>query len=324
MKKSHSIDSIYTNQQQQQQQQQMLQLATGSTSASQMQSTIKPLNGHTPLSIAELRDNKRIQQHSLSTNTLAASTPNGYQPHHHQQLRPQQQPIQSKASSKKQLTFDQVTASPPNTLGDNSFFDIVARIQSSRLDDQRCAIKSTLAPPPPAQPHTPSVSIGNKTRSSSRIIKSELIKDEISTSNKNAELFNDDLFNMIMRCQSSRLEDQRSSIAMPKHQSTQLTTTQQQQASDKSKKKPPASTSNNNCKQNGSTVPPDDAFFTLLQKLQSRRLDEQRSCKKPSMTSSSTCINDNHLFRKPHALVGNNASSLITSKYYDKTLPNYL
>lgn len=73
----------------------------------------------------------------------------------------------------------------------------------------------------------------------------------------------EDFFELIMKSQSSRLEDQRSNV-QPQLQSTTVSNM--------------AQNAFNYAKQQAITVPPqDDDFFSLIQKLQSRRLDEQRS-----------------------------------------------
>jgi hypothetical protein len=83
---------------------------------------------------------------------------------------------------------------------------------------------------------------------------------------KNDEMPGEEFFELIMKCQSSRLEDQRSNV--------QPQTTQLQSATVSNM----AQNAFNYAKQQAITVPPqDDDFFSLIQKLQSRRLDEQRS-----------------------------------------------
>lgn len=67
---------------------------------------------------------------------------------------------------------------------DESFFEILAKVQSNRLDDQRSSIK-----------------IKTKSKSENKFKENKADKD-------------DEFFNLVMKSQRSRLEDQRSSISI--------------------------------------------------------------------------------------------------------------
>ncbi|CAG2193176.1 GPSM2 [Mytilus edulis] len=157
-----------------------------------------------------------------------------------------------KLQSIQQVSFD-----------DESFFDLLSKFQSRRLDDQRCSIQ--------VEPVTPRTGTDNSKRvtvsspgaqefldmvagiQSSRMddqradlrfpgLNSQDVIDQI-LQQKEENVPDDNFFEMLMRCQGTRMEDQRSSIPVSR----------------------PAPTV------------PDEDFFSLIQKVQSSRLDEQRT-----------------------------------------------
>jgi hypothetical protein len=148
---------------------------------------------------------------------------------------------------------------------DLSFLDTLSKIQSSRLDDQRCSIKMKPLNLPQQHTYTPH-----------RVDTSEKLKESTNTEKSGkqttADKLNDDFFKMLMKTQGSRLEDQRSSL-------------KQNEA------RPPVAVTKHvsgpAAKNQASTIPPDDAFFSMLQKFQSRRLDGQRSSLKLSAIAAS-------------------------------------
>jgi G-protein signaling modulator 2 len=146
---------------------------------------------------------------------------------------------------------------------DLSFLDTLSKIQSNRLDDQRCSIKVK-----PAPVYTPYKAESTKSLKESTNVQK-------SAKKAHNDKLNDEFFNILMKTQGSRLEDQRSSLAMQK--------------SDQAKPPVPTTATNNKpaAKNQASTIPPDDAFFNMLQKVQSRRLDEQRSSLKFSSIAAS-------------------------------------
>ena len=170
---------------------------------------------------------------------------------------------------------------------DMSFLDVLSRIQSNRLDDQRCTIK------PPNQ-------INKKMSSTNRLNE---INDENQANDGLATKSNDDFFNLIMKSQRSRLEDQRTSISEAKLKSmsnssgvtaSSVSTSSgaisySASSSNSDLSQTSKSNANNknviNKKNQAITVPPDDDFFSMIQKIQSRRLDEQRTTVKSSLFS---------------------------------------
>ena len=156
---------------------------------------------------------------------------------------------------------------------DPSFFDALSRIQSNRLDDQRCSIKRLFT---------------------NKLTKAKLTNPELSEKKKSTDeslVKNDEFFNLIMKSQRSRLEDQRTSMsnvaAKSKMNSLSSKSTTSSSLTENSSssytsfrndavEKQQANLVAKNVRQSV-TVPPDDAFFSMIQKIQSRRLDEQRS-----------------------------------------------
>ncbi|XP_061550074.1 G-protein-signaling modulator 2 isoform X1 [Phycodurus eques] len=158
--------------------------------------------------------------------------------------------------------------SSPDMLGDEGFFDLLSRFQSNRMDDQRCSIREKGS----------RLSLNGGTESPPRIIRRSLSEsanmsgaqgrrlEDPSTAggslpglrlnqNSNQAVLShlmanadntepdEDFFDMLVKCQGSRLDDQR--CAPPP---------------------PPA---------RGPTVPDED-FFSLIMRSQAKRMDEQR------------------------------------------------
>ncbi|TSL61156.1 G-protein-signaling modulator 2 [Bagarius yarrelli] len=168
----------------------------------------------------------------------------------------------------------------PDTLGDEGFFDLLTRFQGNRMDDQRCSLQGglsrgsspSLCDTPPIAVRKPisaseeaasaqpghfldllassqgrrldeqRASVGTLPgllvdRNNSQAVLSQLIA---SADNKEPD---DDFFDILIKCQGSRLDDQRCAP-------------------------PPPPT-------RGPTVPDED-FFSLILRSQAKRMDEQR------------------------------------------------
>jgi G-protein signaling modulator 2 len=200
-----------------------------------------------------------------------------------------------------------------------SFFEVLSRIQSNRLDDQRCSIKR-IAVKQTSAPFSQEI----------QRIHAQVTTDNINSKTSQTNLAgrlgstmpNDDFFNLIIKSQQTRLEDQRTSLA---HKSKSASNSSSSSTSSSSSSSSSNSIDNNlviksshiitstatssssslthsvknldennkeikhfkplnvNNKRQAITVPPDDEFFSMIQKIQSRRLDEQRTSIKPSM-----------------------------------------
>ncbi|KAM6918937.1 G-protein-signaling modulator 2 isoform 1-T1 [Xenentodon cancila] len=154
----------------------------------------------------------------------------------------------------------------PDMLGDEGFFDLLSRFQSNRMDDQRCSIQDrgsrlSLNSDPDSPPRTIRKSVSESVNVSSasgrRLEESSTAGGSLpglrlNQSNNQAVLSHlmanadnaepdDDFFDMLVKCQGSRLDDQRCAP-------------------------PPV---------RGPTVPDED-FFSLIMRSQAKRMDEQR------------------------------------------------
>lgn len=176
---------------------------------------------------------------------------------------------------------------------DLSFFDALSRIQSNRLDDQRCSIND---------------------RNSKANDDENYNNEENSSFCNNSMTQNDEFFNLIMKSQRTRLEDQRTSMNSTKQQSNKSnngilmeTINNSNQIKTSNILKQPIKPVNPAVINRKSvTVPPDDDFFSMIQKIQSRRLDEQRSVIRSSndvLTMKNNSIKPNTEIRKKFHIV---------------------
>ncbi|KAL4660141.1 G-protein-signaling modulator 2-like isoform X1 [Arapaima gigas] len=165
----------------------------------------------------------------------------------------------------------------PDILGDEGFFDLLSRFQSNRMDDQRCSVQGgnncLSAPSSPTSDHvrgmTKSKSLGVSVHceqlldlvasSQSRRLDDQRVsgasfpglrlhqqnsQSVLSHLMANADTEPDeDFFDMLVKCQGSRLDDQRCAPPSPAVK--------------------------------GPTVPDED-FFSLIMRSQAKRMDEQR------------------------------------------------
>ncbi|MGH0139531.1 UNVERIFIED_CONTAM: hypothetical protein FKN15_022120 [Acipenser sinensis] len=176
----------------------------------------------------------------------------------------------------------------PDMLGDEGFFDLLSRFQSNRMDDQRCSIDDgqsrlsvpeAVTPTPPrtmhkshsasvVSPHTNQfldlvassqsrrlddqrASVGNFPGLRLNQQNSQSVLSHLMANADNKEP-DEDFFDMLVKCQGSRLDDQRCA--------------------------PPAPAPK------GPTVPDED-FFSLIMRSQAKRMDEQRV----TLPSNSKC-----------------------------------
>ncbi|XP_028918647.1 G-protein-signaling modulator 2 isoform X2 [Ornithorhynchus anatinus] len=165
----------------------------------------------------------------------------------------------------------------PDTIGDEGFFDLLSRFQSNRMDDQRCCLQeknrligtaATSSTPAKTMrksrsasllsPHTDEfldllASSQSRRLDDQRASFSNLPGLRLNQHNNQSVLSHlmandcrepdDDFFDILIKCQGSRLDDQRCAP-------------------------PPAATK-------GPTVPDED-FFSLILRSQAKRMDEQR------------------------------------------------
>lgn len=112
-----------------------------------------------------------------------------------------------------------------------------------------------------------------------------------------------------MKSQRSRLEDQRTSMNTSKIHNSLSSRSAVSSSITETSASFNVIQSSNDLKQNNIpppsirpsvTVPPDDAFFSMIQKIQSRRLDEQRSVIKSSKFSLKNTTNSPHFMKKAY------------------------
>ncbi|XP_052396909.1 G-protein-signaling modulator 2-like isoform X1 [Carassius gibelio] len=169
----------------------------------------------------------------------------------------------------------------PDTLGDDSFFDLLSRFQANRMDDQRCSILDGLSrfPAPSVPCETPPV----------------VLKKSISASGAEASAQPGHFLDLLASSQSRRLDEQRASVdrlpglrldqrhsqdvlsklmasadnkAADEDFFDMLIKSQGSRLDDQRCAPPPPPT-------RGPTVPDED-FFSLILRSQAKRIDEQR------------------------------------------------
>ncbi|KAL2090273.1 hypothetical protein ACEWY4_014961 [Coilia grayii] len=124
-----------------------------------------------------------------------------------------------------------------DNLGDESFFDLLSRFQGNRMDDQRCFIKDSLFP---TKTSTFESDKPGPLADSLSGLNQEVLNQEVLSQVGDPD---DEFFNMLIKCQGSRLDDQRCAA-------------------------PPPPTK-------GPTVPDED-FLNLVMRSQGTSIDEQR------------------------------------------------
>uniref|UniRef100_A0A665TGB8 G protein signaling modulator 2 n=1 Tax=Echeneis naucrates TaxID=173247 RepID=A0A665TGB8_ECHNA len=166
------------------------------------------------------------------------------------------------------LDTSQTPRLSPDLLGDEGFFDLLSRFQSNRMDDQRCSIQAkgsrlSMNSGPESPPRAIRKSVSESANISSaparRLEESsgaggslpglrlhqnsnQAVLNHLMANADNAEP-DDDFFDMLVKCQGSRLDDQRCAPPPPPIR--------------------------------GPTVPDED-FFSLIMRSQAKRMDEQR------------------------------------------------
>ncbi|XP_073499011.1 G-protein-signaling modulator 2 isoform X2 [Phyllobates terribilis] len=186
------------------------------------------------------------------------------------------QDASNSSDANRKMSNSQRKSAVPDSIGDEGFFDLLSRFQSNRMDDQRCSLQGrnllsvpTASSTPPksmrkslsasaVSPHTdefldllansqsrrlddqrasfsnlPGLRIGQQHSNS-------VLGHLMTTENREPD---DDFFDMLVKCQGSRLDDQRCAPPPPPKK--------------------------------GPTVPDED-FFSLILRAQAKRMDEQR------------------------------------------------
>uniref|UniRef100_A0A665TGC8 G protein signaling modulator 2 n=2 Tax=Echeneis naucrates TaxID=173247 RepID=A0A665TGC8_ECHNA len=172
--------------------------------------------------------------------------------------------------------MDLVFPNIPDLLGDEGFFDLLSRFQSNRMDDQRCSIQAkgsrlsmntvsesaNISSAPARRLEESSGAGGSLPGLRLHQNSNQAVLNHLMANADNAEP-DDDFFDMLVKCQGSRLDDQRCAPPPPPIR--------------------------------GPTVPDED-FFSLIMRSQAKRMDEQRvtlpsAANAPARPSSSSSSN---------------------------------
>lgn len=139
----------------------------------------------------------------------------------------------------------------------DDLFDLIAGMQSRRLDEQRASL-----PRLPGLNFSSHCNSTNRNNNNNAVGHGHVLRQ---SSPEASSLPDDDFFDMLMRCQASRIEDQRSSMPDINSQSA----CGQHSYS-------PASACSTSGVQSAPTVPDED-FFSLIMRVQAGRIEDQRS-----------------------------------------------
>ncbi|KAJ8916923.1 hypothetical protein NQ315_013394 [Exocentrus adspersus] len=199
------------------------------------------------------------------------------------------------------LQLPQVKPSTPLKNDDeDSFFDLLSRFQSKRMDDQRCSlvfdnkentnVENLLQNEGPEDLIEMIAGMQSKRMDEQRVSLPHLPGLQTNSLRRLAEsrgnsIPDDNFLDQLVRCQGTRLEDQRSPLPTP--------------AVDAESDPPPI----NNVK-SGATVPDED-FFSLIMRFQSGRMDDQRA----SVPQVENRIANGNIPHPPNGINNNTKSS---------------
>ncbi|XP_017276028.1 G-protein-signaling modulator 2 [Kryptolebias marmoratus] len=173
---------------------------------------------------------------------------------------------------------------PQDTIGEDSFFDLLSRFQGNRMDDQRCTLDGQSHPPP----------------SSNLPVEKPSLKDETSSQDPGHFL------ELLASSQARRLDDQRASLShfpglrlstcSPPH----IPSTSNTEPAPSQARTPGANTSHtpslySHLVDHADQPEGDDVFFNMLVKCQGSRLNDQR-CAAPRPTTKGPTVPDEDFF----------------------------
>ncbi|KAF6022583.1 GPSM2 [Bugula neritina] len=186
---------------------------------------------------------------------------------------PNSDPLSKKRNSMDRLDIIQMSPiSSENSNDEENFFDMLYKFQGRRLDDQRTSMRLTNGAASHKIEDTKKEQLmdivagvqGSRIndqranfpglRGNQRNVMSQLLSE--GTAGRGGDVPDDNFFDQLMRCQSSRLEEQRTTLPRGEPSATGALRREFGQMS-------------------APTVPDED-FFSMITKLQSNRLDEQR------------------------------------------------
>ncbi|CAF2384832.1 unnamed protein product [Rotaria sp. Silwood2] len=183
--------------------------------------------------------------------------------------------------------------------------ELVCRMQKSRFEDQRCDFKTTTHETSNAlRGHRPSAQLEDILNTVDRLqrfrlndqrttlpstINHDNNNNNTSTTHESLSQMNEQFFDQLSKCQDSRLDDQRA-VLIPIHNhntSNDNSSTRPTSASSATTTTTIESLSKDSSNESTSKTLPDDDFFSLLNRLQSRRIDQQRTCLPSTMNANS-------------------------------------
>lgn len=183
----------------------------------------------------------------------------------------------------KRMQEEKLRAQATRKAKDDDFFEMLSRSQSKRMDDQRCSIKVNPAGAPAVatgatrkplvQQNSLFVDPTNLPglKSPSSAIPSAIGHGPLARSATTTQQPDDDFLDMLMRCQGSRLEEQRSELPRPN-----VTMDAEAEAPPRSVPEAAVPGAPRGQTGRGATVPDED-FFSLIMKVQSGRMEDQRA-----------------------------------------------
>lgn len=151
----------------------------------------------------------------------------------------------------------------------NALLEMIADLQSERMDEQRAQL-----PQLQQLPQLPGLIASPQNQQTRR----NLLANQAQASNRREPAPDDAFLDMLMRCQGSRLEEQRSELPRP-------TVTH-----DMEQGEPPNNNRRNCINHNvnaGATVPDED-FFSLIMRVQGGRMEDQRAAVSIQLKQNST------------------------------------
>jgi hypothetical protein len=190
----------------------------------------------------------------------------------------------------------------------DDFFNLIIKSQRTRLEDQRSSIAAPPPPPPLSKP-TISTSSTSSSSSSSAIISSSS-SNSINTHHHHQTNTHFQAHHIIASTasssSSSSLTNTIKQLDPINNKAETLTMAPTKTCLSSSSSSRSGANKNNQA----ITVPPDDEFFSMIQKIQSRRLDEQRTSIRPSMFGNGE--NGNNLRKMPMATETTNTMAAST------------
>lgn len=179
----------------------------------------------------------------------------------HSQSQSSREPPAIRKPLVQQNSLPAIPSTPQSTKENrNALLEMIADLQSERMDEQRAQLPTTLPGlvPSPQNQNTRRNLINNQ-QSTARN----------TNSTSGGEPAPDDAFlDMLMRCQGSRLEEQRSELPR-----TNVTLDMEQGEPPNNNRR---NCVNNNTNNAGATVPDED-FFSLIMRVQGGRMEDQRA-----------------------------------------------